>query len=69
MKGSNAFSAIFLNGYFNDMNTTSILISRKEWLRNVRNQMKLNETTTANKVIIPVTCEGEGNLATIVNEE
>lgn len=72
---SNAFSAVFLSRKFNDTDwyidsgASMHMTTRKDWLKNLKNQSVVNEIVIADKSVIPVDCCGETQITTIVNSE
>lgn len=73
--GSNAFSAVFLSGEFNntdwyvDSGASIHLTAKDDWLMNVKKEPGLKEIMVANKTKIPVVCEGDIEINTIIDTE
>lgn len=71
-KCGTTFSAVFLSGQFRtdewyiDSGASVHLTARKDWLERVCENTNLQEIMVANKVKIPVSCQGDVNITTTI---
>lgn len=72
-KVPNAFSAVFMNGNFNDSDwyvdsgASLHLTARKDWLENICFETLPTEIMVANKSTMPIVCSGDVKLTSVVN--
>lgn len=74
-KPVNAFSVVFLNGQFSkndwyiDSGASVHLTPNQYWMENVSEETNLKEIMVANRMKTPVTCKGDVNITTLVNDK